>query len=157
MPVQKAVSGNDLPDGDNFNIDVFNTRWADKIQSGGVRGVLIPISFTLAQSTPATTGVNKTPIVCIPFNCTIIKAYINAKTAPTGQPLIVDINKNGTSIWDTTQANRLRLLAAATSGIQTSFDTVNLVEADLLTIDVDQIGSGTAGQDITVILVVRTQ
>lgn len=110
------------------------------------------LTFVLAIGTPATTGTNKTNQIIITRSCTIQKAYISAKTGPTGAALIVDINKNGTSIWNTTQANRLQIAAAATYGTQTSFDTTSLAEGDLLTIDIDQIGSGTAGQDITVVI-----
>lgn len=96
------------------------------------------------------TGTSLTPVLIVPASLTITKAYIYAKTAPTGQALIVDINLNGTSIWNATQANRVQLAATATSGNQTSFDTTTVAEGDVLTIDVDQVGSTIVGADVTV-------
>jgi hypothetical protein len=82
----------------------------------------------------------------------IVKAFIRAKTGPTGQAFICDINLNGTSIWASTQANRIQIAAAGTNATQTSFDTTTFAEGDYFEIDIDQVGSGTAGQDVTVVL-----
>jgi hypothetical protein len=87
-----------------------------------------------------------------PKALTITKAYASVKTAPTGASLIVDINKNGTSIWNSTPANRLTITATNTSGTQTSFDTTSLAESDVLTVDIDQVGSTVAGADLVVLL-----
>lgn len=116
-------------------------------------GFVVERVFLLAVGTPATTGTNKTNQVTMTRSGKFLKAFINAKTAPTGADLIIDINRNGTSIWASTQANRLKLVASATTGNQTSFDTVNFVEGDVVTIDIDQVGSTIAGTDVTVQLV----
>jgi hypothetical protein len=71
-------------------------------------------------------------------------------TAPTGASLIVDVNKNGTTIF-TTQGNRPTIAAAGTtSGKVTNMDITSLADGDSLTVDVDQVGSGVAGSDLTV-------
>jgi len=75
-----------------------------------------------------------------------------AKTAPTGADMIADLNLAGTSLWNTTQANRPTIAAAATSGTGTAFDTTSLSDGDVLTLDIDQIGSTLAGGQITLIL-----
>jgi hypothetical protein len=112
----------------------------------------VPMTFVLGVGTGVTTGVNKTNVLEAPFAGKIVKAWMVAKTGPTGASLIVDVNKNGTSIWDATQANRVRILAGATEGTQTAFDTTTFSAGDNFTIDVDQIGSTEAGQDVTVVL-----
>ena len=99
-----------------------------------------------------TTGTNLTNAHVVIGAQTITKAYAYTKTAPTGADLIIDINLNGTSIWNTTQANRLTIAAAATSGTQTSFDSTTLAESDVLTVDIDQVGSSVAGADLTIVL-----
>lgn len=104
------------------------------------------------SAVPVTTGVNKTVIIIVDKAYTINKCYAYAKTGPTGAALIFDINKNGTSIWNSTQANRIQIAAGANYGTQTSFDTTTLAEGDILSIDVDQIGSTVAGNDISVVL-----
>ncbi len=97
-----------------------------------------------------TVGTDVAPLIIAPFALTIKKAFARVKTAPAGASIIVDINKNGTSIWATTQANRLTIAAAANSASQASFDTTSIAEGDYLTLDVDQVGSTIAGADLTV-------
>ena len=97
-------------------------------------------------------GTSLTPLLIATRALTIIKAYADVKTAPTGANLILDINKNTVSIWASTPANRLTVAATATSGSQTAFDTTALAEGDVLTLDVDQVGSTVTGVDATVSL-----
>jgi len=83
---------------------------------------------------------------------TFVEAEILVKTAPVGASLIVDINLDGTSLWATNPANRPTIAAAGTAGETTSFDTATATDDQVLTVDVDQVGSGTAGSDLTVVL-----
>lgn len=109
--------------------------------------------FTFTVTGTLVTGTNQTPGLIVPKdNLTIVKAYLYVKTVNTGASLIVDVNKNGTSIWASTQANRLTLAAADADGktTQTSFDTTDIDEQDILTIDIDQVGSTIAGADLTI-------
>jgi len=92
---------------------------------------------------------NVCPILVATRALTIEKVYANIKTAPTGANIVIDINKNATTIWST-QANRLTILAGALSGTQDAFNVTSLVEGDLLTIDVDTAGSTIAGEDLTI-------
>jgi len=82
---------------------------------------------------------------------TIKEVYIAVRTAPIGASLIVDVNKNDTTIF-TTQENRPEIAIGeytATSGVP---DVTALAKNDKLTIDVDQIGSTTAGADLIVLI-----
>lgn len=101
-----------------------------------------------------TTGTDKAPTILIPCDLTIIKAKLVVKTAPTGSSIIVDVNKNGTTIF-TTQANRPAIAASATTGDSGAPDVTALSEDDKITIDVDQIGSTIAGADLTCELVCK--
>lgn len=109
-------------------------------------------TFQLAVTGALATGTNQTPAIIIPRTLTITKAYAYVKTAPTGASLIIDINKDGTSIWNSTQANRLTVAAAAQTDTETSFDTTSLVEGSIITLDIDQVGSTVSGSDLTVAL-----
>jgi hypothetical protein len=116
----------------------------------------------LGAGTPLTTGTSKASgRFPIPYNCTIVKAQIGAETGPTGAALIVDINVatsftgSYTSIWNTTQSNRLQIAAAANEGSQTTFDTTAVAAGSWIDLDVDQVGSTIAGQDVVVVLWVR--
>jgi hypothetical protein len=71
-------------------------------------------------------------------------------TAPTGAALIVDVNKNGTTVF-TTQTNRPTIaIGAFTSGLAANMEVIVLAVGDYLTVDVDQIGSTVAGSDLRV-------
>ena len=81
---------------------------------------------------------------------TIQSVRATVGTAPTGQALIVDVNKNGTTIF-TTQANRPAIPAGNnTSGEVTNMDITTIAVGDYLTVDVDQVGSVVAGSDLVV-------
>ncbi len=85
---------------------------------------------------------------------TVLGARATVTTAPTGASAIFDVNKNGTSLWNTTQANRPTITASNfTSGFVTNMDTgVTVAAGDYFTIDIDQIGSTVTGADLTVAL-----
>ena len=109
-------------------------------------------SFVFTVIGTLTTGTSVTPALIVPFSMTILKAYAYVKTVNTGATLIIDINKNDVSIWNTTQANRLTMADgdADKYTTQSSFDTTALAEGDIITIDLDAIGTTIAGADLTV-------
>jgi hypothetical protein len=76
---------------------------------------------------------------------TITRVQAYADTAPVGADLIIDININGTSIWASTPANRLKITAGSNSGNQTSFDTASIPANTRVSVDIDQVGSSTPG------------
>ena len=86
---------------------------------------------------------------------TIVGIRASVGTAPAGTSILVDINVNGTTIF-TTQANRPAIAAAAnSSGKVTNMDVTTITNGQYVTIDVDQVGSTTAGSDLTVQLEVQ--
>lgn len=122
----------------------------------------VPGGFNLGVGAPATTGTNLSCVIQIPANCKIVKVFAYAKTGPTGADMIFDINyhatddASATTIWST-QANRLKIVAGSKTGSQTTFDTTTFAEGGVLTIDLDQVGSTIAGQDITVTVWCRSK
>lgn len=109
-------------------------------------------TFILHRAENASIGQNKTNVLIVSGNMTIVKCYAYAQTGPTGADFICDINKNGVSIWNINQSNRIKISDGLNLGTQSNFDTTALLENDLLTIDIDRVGSTVAGSDITVIL-----
>lgn len=143
---------------DNANIKasagILESKIAFNTSTGhdhdGTDSKAIPKGLVFTVTGTLSTGTSVAPVLVATGALTISKVYVNVKTAPTGAAIIIDVNKNGTSIWDTTQANRATIAAGATSGTQTSFDTTALTEGDVLTLDIDQVGSTVAGADLTV-------
>lgn len=104
--------------------------------------VLFAKSGALAVSTGPFRWYNKTGKT---LTFTAITASVG--TAPTGATLIVDVNKNGTTIMTGTK------VVIATSGFvvtQTTFSTTTIADGDYVSVDVDQIGSTIAGSDLVV-------
>ena len=96
-----------------------------------------------------TTGTDKAPTILAPCTLTIVKVKVVVKTAPTGAALIVDVNKNGTTIF-TTQGGRPSIAIGGTTDDSDTPDVTALGETDKLTVDIDQVGSTIAGADLTV-------
>lgn len=90
----------------------------------------------------------------VPVNCTILGVAATVGGAPTGASLIVDVNKNGTTLF-TNQANRPTIAAGANASGDTVPDITALVAGDYLTIDTDQVGSTVAGSDLVVVVRLR--
>lgn len=107
--------------------------------------------FNVAGGLSAGAGVKRLPI---DGTYTIVGTRLTANTAPTGQAIIVDVNKNGTTVY-TTAANRPTIADGANSGGPgLTPDVTTLAAGDYVTVDIDQVGSGTAGSDLTVCVIV---
>lgn len=85
-----------------------------------------------------------------PFDAIILGTTAAVGTAPTGAAIILDVNKNGTTIY-TGGTNRPTI---AISGFATTTEpapaVTTILAGDYLTVDIDQIGSTVAGSDLTV-------
>jgi hypothetical protein len=110
-----------------------------------------PVLTLFLDGAQTTGGTKKSWSFPMPYAGSFYEALLKATTAPTGAAIIVDWHKNGTTIW-ATQANRVQIAATATYGTQAAFDTTAFVEGDIMTVDVDQIGSTIAGSDMVVLL-----
>lgn len=129
--------------------DFSNSTHTHTTAAGG--GVLQANGALVFYITGAqTTGTNKGPIdLYVPFALTILEVHIALDTAPIGTSFIVDVNQNGTTIF-TTQTNRPEIADGANSDTSGAPDVTTIAKNDVVTIDVDQIGSGTAGSDLVV-------
>lgn len=83
---------------------------------------------------------------------TVINVVTGAGTAPTGASLILDLNKNGTTMF-TTQGNRPTIAASGFLDASSVPDVTSIAANDYLTVDVDQIGSTIAGADAVLTVV----
>ena len=81
---------------------------------------------------------------------TIEQVYLSVGTAPVGAAIIVDVNKNGTSIFGT----RPQIAAGSNSGASAAISTSVWGTLDYLTADIDQVGSSTPGSNLVVHVIV---
>ena len=100
----------------------------------------------------ATSGGSKTiQSIRMPFAGKI--SYVTAAliTAPAGASAIIDLNKNGTTMY-TTQGNRPTIAAGSTYVTATLPDVLTWAAGDILQLEVDQKGSSTDGADLSVVV-----
>lgn len=131
------------------------TSYVDNTVSAAVAAVprYIPATFSATGALSTFTGASR--FIC-PVACQLASVTASVGTAPTGLALIVDVDKNGTTIFGT-QANRPTIPISLNSVItpSTAATVTSFAAGDAITVDLDQIGSGTAGSDlqVTVLLV----
>ncbi len=79
---------------------------------------------------------------------------LGAGTAPTGAPLVLDINVDGTTIFGI-QSARPQVAAGAHAGSAGAPTVTDYESGSYLTVDVDEVGSGEPGGDLSLLLALR--
>lgn len=115
--------------------------------AGGGTGIQ-ELAYTVLGTLATGTGTARIPLIKAG---TLVSAMAMVGTAPTGASLIVDVNKNGTTIF-TTQANRPTISASSNASSEKTPDVTTVSAGDYLTVDVDQVGSTVAGADLVVVV-----
>jgi hypothetical protein len=80
---------------------------------------------------------------------TITEVFLSVGTAPTGSAIIVDIHKNGTTIF-TNQSHRPTITAGNNTGYTTNIDIPTWADESYLTAHIDAVGSTVPGSDLVV-------
>lgn len=148
LPMEVYYAGSPFPEG-------FLNCTGDRCVFTGSDGY-DKATFVVCNGSACAVGTNLTNEYIVVASVTFRECIVYAKTAPTGASLLVDINKNGTSIFGAPKIT----LPAGSNGpvVATNFASPpTAVRLDRLTVDIDQIGSGTAGQDVTVTCVLDLQ
>lgn len=83
---------------------------------------------------------------------TVTKVFICVGVAPTGSSVIVDVLKNGTTIFSN-PAHRPQIASGANTGYSTSIDVASWAADDYLQVQVAQYGSTSPGSYLTVHIV----
>ena len=83
------------------------------------------------------------------FDGTITGIAVSVGTAPTGADVIVNIYKNGTTIFDS-PSGRPTISDGSYFDLSSTADTATLNTGDYLAVSIDQVGSSFAGSDLTV-------
>jgi hypothetical protein len=121
-----------------------NVTWAPNLYG---------IPYTKTGILTVTAGALRFPIY---KNTTILGTIATVNTAPQGFPIIIDILKNGSSIYTTTNNRPTIPIGGFMS--QTPYPTPDVTTAilgDYIQVNILQVGSTTAGSDLTVIIITQ--
>jgi hypothetical protein len=111
-----------------------------------IPSLMLP-AFSQGGVLSAQTGTLRLPI---DSTYTVTGVRLMVGTAPTGANLILDVLKNGSTMF-TTPANRPTITAGSTAGGPGAApDLPGLVAGDYLTLNIVQVGSIAAGSDLVV-------
>jgi len=124
---------------------------------GGGSSTLISRTFAwaLGLDSNAVVSTDQSPWVVCNTNGTFSRWDLAAKTAPVGANLVLDffLSSDGgstwTSLWHANPSNRPTIAAGSHTGNGTSFDITSFSAGNLIRQDVAQIGSSTAGSNIS--------
>jgi hypothetical protein len=89
----------------------------------------------------------------VPFAITLQEVRASLTVQPTGSEVIVDINKNGTSILSTKLTIDALEKTSVTASVPAVISDTSLEDDDEITFDIDQIGSSFAGKGLKVTLI----
>jgi hypothetical protein len=79
---------------------------------------------------------------------TLAYVLFGAGIAPQGQSLLFDVNKNGTSLWDN-DIDKPSIAPGMNVSLKVVPDHLDFLAGDYFTVDIDQIGTTSAGGMIT--------
>lgn len=147
---QTSAPGSPVP-GSTLLYSKTDGRIYTKTASGETSVGTVEQAFTFSFTGPLTTlsGAPRLPIVGGTYQISSIAAMV--AEAPTGSSIILDVNKNGTTIFGT-QANRPTISAESTAASVGAFSVSSVTTGDYVTVDVDQVGSSTPGTHLTVVI-----
>ncbi len=127
-----------------------STGWYDEDDAGVEQPIGANFTRVLGFGVP---GVLATGTVAVrlhaPGSGTIINVTAAVTVAPTGAALIVDIHKNGTTVF-TSQGDRPTIAAAATEDLTAVPAVTTFALDDVFTLDIDQIGVTVPGSNLLV-------
>ena len=142
--------------GANGEIYINTTDFSLRIHDGttvGGHAMAAEIGTAVSDETTAlTTGAAKITFR-MPHAMTLTSVRLSTTTAPTGAALIVNIKQGGTSIFSTKPQIDAGATTSVGSAVTPVISTSSLTDNAVITIDVDQIGSSTAGAGLKVWLI----
>ena len=126
----------------------------DSTQSGGVKVAWLPTEIGVqvgAVAADLAVGTDLNSFV-MPYDMIVTDVYADVKVAPVGSTLVIDINK----VTTTTLSTKLSIDSTETSSQTAATPAVisdsNFPRGTKISFDVDQVGSTTAGQELTIFL-----
>lgn len=105
------------------------------------------VAFSIPGTLTTTTGTLRWRT---PLALTLLGTTAAVNTAPTGASIIVDVLKNGTTIYTTTGNRPTIAISGNATTSEPPPDVTSMVAGDYLTVNIAQVGSTIAGADLTV-------
>lgn len=137
-----------LVDGDIVLGDVVGSATVEVIQPAPDANAYIEgFDFSRSGNLAVQVGQSEKPITGGTFIIASIAARVS--TAPVGASIILDIKKNGTSIF-TVSGNRPTILAGSKTAVVGSWSSVTLTTGDYISVDIVQVGSTSPGVNLVV-------
>jgi len=127
---------------------------AARHQTGGADILYVPRTYVWFVPGTLATGTEQAATFRMKRATTVESVELHVKTAPTGAALIIDINEGGTTLFnegDSGVRPEIDIDGYTEDGNEVLTDTAIAAGAEL-TMDIDQIGSTLAGEDLTVLL-----
>ena len=132
-----------------------NSTHLRKDSSGNLSWAVDTESFVVAlsdETTALTTGVAKITFR-MPYAFTLTAVKASVTTAPVGSVLTVDINESGSTILSTKLTIDAGEYTSTTAATPAVISDSALADDSAITMDIDTIGSGTAGAGLKVTLI----
>jgi len=132
-----------------------NSTHLRKDSSGNLSWTVDTESFVAAlsdETTALTTGAAKITFR-MPYAFTLTAVRASVTTAPTGSVLTVDINEGGSTILSTKLTIDVSETTSTTAATPAVISDSALADDSAITMDIDTIGSGTAGAGLKVTLI----
>lgn len=121
--------------------------------AGGFAGLDINLATQIRGNIAAGTNKAQFPPATRAFTINEVLVQVAADGVQASGGMVFDINKDGSSIWNATPANRLALAASNARGTQTSFDTTAVAKYANFALDVDT--TNTAAQNLLFVIIGR--
>lgn len=138
----------------SHHVKTFGEAIGGEYFSDEILSAIDDVTFILAASdeTTALTVADGKVTFRLPERMTITSISASVNTAPVGSAIIVDVTKNGNSVFSTLltiDAGEKTSKTAATPAVLNQ-SQVACLEDDEISVNIDQIGSGTAGAGLKV-------
>jgi hypothetical protein len=124
-------------------------NFADVVDTSTKRVLML----TVGDETTAQTAATGKYTFRMPYPMTLTEVRASLNTAPVGSTFVVDVNEGGTSILSTKLSIDASEKTSTTAATAAVISDSTLADDAEISIDVDQIGSGTAGAGLKVYLI----
>lgn len=111
-------------------------------------GVKYVIQVALSDMTTAITAGTNKAYAPVPWASTLDAVAIHADTAPTGSTILVDVNKNGTTVLSTKAMIDATENDTSTATTAYVISVASFAAGDIASFDFDQVGSTTGGKGL---------